>query len=146
MLKVTTATTRAFAKNAHPSLFATGAIGLRHQQRFYQPSKPTPMSTPADDIPKDVFREIQSTHPLPMREEFMGDKKLTTQELENLDIGLDKHYKPNTMSDRFAYRLVKTLRLLPDTYFRNDYYMRAVMLETIAAGNNHVYFSILFFI
>ncbi|KAI7876319.1 alternative oxidase [Lichtheimia hyalospora FSU 10163] len=133
MLKVTTATTRAFAKNAHPSLFATGAIGLRHQQRFYQPSKPTPMSTPADDIPKDVFREIQSTHPLPMREEFMGDKRITTQELENLDIGLDKHYEPNTMSDRFAYRLVKTLRLLPDTYFRNDYYMRAVMLETIAA-------------
>lgn len=136
MLKVTTtATTRAFVKNVHPSLFMkTGAIGLRHQQRFYQPTKPIPMSTPAEDIPKDVFREIQSTHPIPMREEFMGDKKLTTQELENMDIGLDKHYKPNSMSDRFAYRLVKTLRLLPDTYFRNDYYMRAVMLETIAAG------------
>lgn len=140
MLKVTTtATTRAFVKNVHPSLFMkTGAIGLRHQQRFYQPTKPIPMSTPAEDIPKDVFREIQSTHPIPMREEFMGDKKLTTQELENMDIGLDKHYKPNSMSDRFAYRLVKTLRLLPDTYFRNDYYMRAVMLETIAAGKYHI--------
>ncbi|KAI8145442.1 alternative oxidase-domain-containing protein [Fennellomyces sp. T-0311] len=89
--------------------------------------------TAAQKIPKDLLRELQATRPTPMRDEFLGSNKLTSEDLEKMDIGQGKHHVPETMGDRFAYRLVKTLRLLPDTYFGGDHYMRAVMLETIAA-------------
>ncbi|KAI9498800.1 alternative oxidase [Zychaea mexicana] len=69
-----------------------------------------------------------------MRREFFGDQhKLSRENLKKVDVGVTNHYEPQGLSDRFAYRLVRTLRLLPDTYFRNDHYTRVVMLETIAA-------------
>lgn len=90
---------------------------------------------PVTDIPSEIARELANSHPVPMRHEFAEtQKKITTELLESLDIGLDRHHKPETLSDKLAYRLVKTLRLLPDTYFKGNHYMRAVMLETIAAG------------
>ncbi|KAI9311485.1 alternative oxidase-domain-containing protein [Dichotomocladium elegans] len=117
---------RSLLRNVRPA--SSILMANYRPSRYYQTT-----STTASDIPEDLLYEIQSTHPRPMRSEFMGDKKLSSVELEALDIGIDKHREPKSFSDRFAYRLVKTLRLLPDTYFRNDYYMRAVMLETIAA-------------
>ncbi|KAG2177740.1 hypothetical protein INT43_002987 [Umbelopsis isabellina] len=89
---------------------------------------------PVTDIPNEIARELANSHPVPMRHEFAeGSQKITTELLESMDIGLGKHHKPETLSDKLAYRLVKTLRLLPDTYFKDNHYMRSVMLETIAA-------------
>ncbi|KAI8369602.1 alternative oxidase-domain-containing protein [Radiomyces spectabilis] len=79
------------------------------------------------------MREVQSTHPMPIRDEFLSVEKITSEQLEKLDIGQGSHRQPLTLSDTIAYRMVKMLRVLPDTYFGRDHYMRAVMLETIAA-------------
>lgn len=86
-----------------------------------------------ENMPRDVFREVLASRPVPMREEFMGSQRLTTEALESIDFGPGKHHEAKTMGDKFAYRTVKFLRLIPDTYFGRDHYMRAVMLETIAA-------------
>lgn len=86
-----------------------------------------------ESMPKDVYREVLESRPIPMRDEFMGNEKLTTKALEGIDISLGKHHTPKTFGDRVAYYGVKFLRTLPDTYFGRDHYMRAVMLETIAA-------------
>lgn len=101
-------------------------------------SKPTQqphqrMTDLFDSMPADVFREVLESRPIPMREEFLGNNRLTTEKLENIDFGEGKHYVPKTMGDRMAFRTVKLLRTIPDTYFGKDHYMRAVMLETIAA-------------
>ncbi|KAG2202524.1 hypothetical protein INT46_005081 [Mucor plumbeus] len=91
------------------------------------------MSDIVNSMPKDVFRELLESRPMPMREEFIEGQKLTTESLENIDFGKGKHYVPRSMGDKFAYRLVKILRTLPDTYFGDNHYMRSVMLETVAA-------------
>ena len=46
---------------------------------------------------------------------------------------LDKHHRPDDLSDRAALFTVKTLRRLMDWLFRKRYGHRAVMLETVAA-------------
>ncbi|KAI9289801.1 alternative oxidase-domain-containing protein [Umbelopsis sp. AD052] len=89
---------------------------------------------PIANIPDDIARELANTHPVPMRHEFAEyPQKITTEVLEKMDIGLGKHHVPTSFSDKLAYRLVKLLRILPDTYFRENHYMRSVMLETVAA-------------
>lgn len=88
------------------------------------------MSDVIGSMPKDVFREVIESRPIPMREEFLEGQKLTTESLEKIDFGQGKHFKPRTMGDKAAYYLVKALRTLPDTYFGNNHYMRSVMLET----------------
>jgi ubiquinol oxidase len=45
----------------------------------------------------------------------------------------DKHHQANSASDRFAYGLVKFMRLFADAFFANRYGHRAVVLETVAA-------------
>ncbi|KAI8990774.1 alternative oxidase-domain-containing protein [Mycotypha africana] len=81
----------------------------------------------------DFFREALESRPIPMREEFVEGQKLTTEALEKLDFGEGKHVVPRTFGDKSAYYIVKMLRTLPDTYFKRNHYMRAMMLETIAA-------------
>ena len=44
-----------------------------------------------------------------------------------------EHHEPRTLSDRFAYRLVKFMRFFADAFFRKRYGHRAVVLETVAA-------------
>lgn len=44
-----------------------------------------------------------------------------------------EHYKPITVSDKFAYGFTKTMRWFADTFFRKRYGHRAVVLETVAA-------------
>ena len=43
------------------------------------------------------------------------------------------HQAPAGWRDRFALRLVKLMRVIPDTFFANRYGHRAVVLETVAA-------------
>jgi ubiquinol oxidase len=43
------------------------------------------------------------------------------------------HHAPAGFSDRFAFGLVKTMRLFADTFFAKRYGHRAVVLETVAA-------------
>ena len=46
---------------------------------------------------------------------------------------LQKHYKPENMSDRIALMFTKLLRLIADIFFKKKYGHRAVVLETVAA-------------
>ena len=46
---------------------------------------------------------------------------------------LQKHYKPENMSDRIALTFTKLLRLIADIFFKKKYGHRAVVLETVAA-------------
>ena len=46
---------------------------------------------------------------------------------------LQKHYKPENMSDRVALAFTKFLRLVADIFFKKKYGHRAVVLETVAA-------------
>ena len=46
---------------------------------------------------------------------------------------LGRHREPQNFSDRVALAIVKTLRLLADTFFAKRYGHRAVVLETVAA-------------
>ncbi len=43
------------------------------------------------------------------------------------------HRKPISFKDHFAFRLVKILRFLADSFFKKRYGHRAVILETVAA-------------
>ncbi|MEO0496067.1 MAG: alternative oxidase, partial [Pseudomonadota bacterium] len=44
-----------------------------------------------------------------------------------------EHHTPEGFSDKFAYRLVKFMRVFADAFFRKRYGHRAVILETVAA-------------
>ena len=46
---------------------------------------------------------------------------------------LEKHYKPENMSDRVAFTFTKFLRFVADIFFKKKYGHRAVVLETVAA-------------
>ena len=46
---------------------------------------------------------------------------------------LNRHHKPQDLSDKIAFRFTKFLRFLADTFFKKKYGHRAVVLETVAA-------------
>ncbi len=46
---------------------------------------------------------------------------------------LNRHYKPQDLSDKIAFAFTKFLRFLADTFFKKKYGHRAVVLETVAA-------------
>ena len=46
---------------------------------------------------------------------------------------LNRHHKPQDLSDKIAYGITKFLRFLADTFFKKKYGHRAVVLETVAA-------------
>ncbi|KAI8809530.1 alternative oxidase [Cladochytrium replicatum] len=69
-----------------------------------------------------------------MLPEFMpGQKRLNTQDLEKLSIGIGKHRKPEGFGDYLAFVFVKVLRVPMDLFFAGQYLHRAVTLETVAA-------------
>lgn len=89
-------------------------------------------------IPKEVKNDIpdvllHESHPLPMRDEFMGKKRLSTKDLEAIPIDLGFHREPSGVSDWIAYQVVKSLRIPVDLFFRTKYIHRVVALETVAA-------------
>ncbi|WP_299193561.1 alternative oxidase [uncultured Erythrobacter sp.] len=51
----------------------------------------------------------------------------------NLDIELESHVAPQTLSDKVAFAFVKLLRFFADNLFAKRYGHRAVVLETVAA-------------
>lgn len=51
----------------------------------------------------------------------------------NIPDRIVEHHSPQTFSDKFAYRLVKFMRIFADAFFRKRYGHRAVVLETVAA-------------
>jgi ubiquinol oxidase len=51
----------------------------------------------------------------------------------NLDVDLDAHVAPRSLSDRVAFSFVKLLRFFADRFFAKRYGHRAVVLETVAA-------------
>ncbi|KAF9572065.1 inducible alternative oxidase 2 [Mortierella alpina] len=83
-----------------------------------------------NDMPEVLMHE---THPMPMREEFMGKKKLSTADLEAIPIDLGFHREPAGVSDWVAYQVVKSMRIPVDLFFRTKYIHRVVALETVAA-------------
>ncbi|KAI8988721.1 alternative oxidase-domain-containing protein [Pilobolus umbonatus] len=105
----------------------------RYKHTFQKIKDEKTSNTNFSRIPHDVYKEILQTRPLPMREEFTKESKLSTDTLEKIEYGEGKHYVPQTLSDKVAMYTVKALRVLPDTYFGKDHYMRVVMLETVAA-------------
>ncbi|ORX89048.1 alternative oxidase [Basidiobolus meristosporus CBS 931.73] len=80
-------------------------------------------------IPSELLQDI---HPKAIRNDFIS-RKLSSKELEDLDIGLTKHRVPITISDKVALYIVKALRIPSDLFFRKKYLHRAVALETVAA-------------
>ena len=46
---------------------------------------------------------------------------------------LNRHHKPQDVSDKIAFAFTKFLRFLADTFFKKKYGHRAVVLETVAA-------------
>ncbi|KAI1316353.1 inducible alternative oxidase 2 [Mortierella claussenii] len=89
-------------------------------------------------IPKAVQNDIpdallHTAHPMPMRDEFIGKKKLSTKDLEAIPIDLGYHREPQNVSDWVAYQVVKSLRIPVDLFFRTKYIHRVVALETVAA-------------
>ncbi|KAF9421651.1 hypothetical protein BGZ94_008774, partial [Podila epigama] len=108
-------------QNRHFSLFGSGS------------STPDILRIPKEvknDIPDVLLHE---THPLPMRDEFMGKKRLSTKDLEAIPIDLGFHREPTGISDWIAYKVVKSLRIPVDLFFRTKYIHRVVALETVAA-------------
>ncbi|KAL9264940.1 Ubiquinol oxidase, mitochondrial-like protein [Drosera capensis] len=51
----------------------------------------------------------------------------------DVSIDLKKHHAPKIFIDKFAYYLVKLLRVPTDIFFQRRYGCRAMMLETVAA-------------
>jgi ubiquinol oxidase len=76
--------------------------------------------------------QLEDAHPEPVRKEFLGKKKVSTKDLEQMEISLGYHFQPQTVSDKIALRLVKLLRIPTDLFFKKKYVHRAVMLETVA--------------
>ena len=56
-----------------------------------------------------------------------------TPRQQHTDFALEAHVKPQTLSDKIAFRFVKLLRFIADKFFAKRYGHRAVILETVAA-------------
>ena len=101
-----------------------------------------------DATPKQIFsymseHSIHDFKPQPVRSEFLPKTEqqhntattptgLSSAELEAIELH-EYHRRPYNLGDRFALGLVRSLRVLADTFFRHRYVHRAVVLETVAA-------------
>ncbi|KAI9217567.1 alternative oxidase-domain-containing protein [Blastocladiella britannica] len=91
-------------------------------------SSGSPVASPPPPPPHVVV--LHEYHPVPIRPEFLAP--VSPSALEALDIGLDRHREPADARDRAALRLVKSMRIPADLFFRKKYIHRAVLLETVA--------------
>lgn len=82
---------------------------------------------------RHVLQNLEIIQPKPLFKEMMGPKPVSGQEIESWDIAVGLHRVPATVGDRVAKSLVIFLRFLADTFFRERYVARGVMLETVAA-------------
>ncbi len=67
------------------------------------------------------------------KDENMKNYSFKTTKNTDLNIEIDTHVKPRTLSDKVAYSFVKLLRFFADLFFAKRYGHRAVVLETVAA-------------
>lgn len=75
-----------------------------------------------------------SPHRLPpVRKEFISIVPLTTLKLEQIDIKEQFIREPMVIHDKVALKTVKFLRFFADSFFRDRYIHRAIVLETVAA-------------
>jgi len=82
-------------------------------------------------IPVDLLYTMND--PKPVRHEILeSTEPLTTKDLENWDIDIDRHREPVGWSDKIAFATVKLLRKPTDWFFKKKYIHRAVMLETVS--------------
>lgn len=63
----------------------------------------------------------------------MGNVTVPPPRKANLELALDVHVKPITVSDKIAYGFVQVLRFFADKFFAKRYGHRAIVLETVAA-------------
>ncbi|KAJ3128336.1 inducible alternative oxidase 2 [Nowakowskiella sp. JEL0407] len=136
--KLATISSFSLAKN----VIILSAVGLRHASTL----KAMESVEPPNFIP------LHLQHPMPIRPEFKrldmrhrpnpGDtvtgtekevKRLSSSDLEALEIGLNVHKTPENFGDWFAKMVVKGLRVPADIFFQGKYLHRAVTLETVAA-------------
>ncbi|KAI9029297.1 alternative oxidase-domain-containing protein [Hyaloraphidium curvatum] len=82
---------------------------------------------------RHVLTSLEIVHPKPMLKEYLRAQPVSGREIENWDVGIGLHRVPTTIGDRVAYGLVRFLRVLADSFFRDRYIARGVMLETVAA-------------
>jgi hypothetical protein len=91
----------------------------------------------ADTYPtKEQLAQLVERHQvlgvsMPVRSEFIREKPLKSEDLQAIDIKV-YHRKPETISDKIAFRTVKILRFFADAFFRKRYIHRAIVLETVA--------------
>jgi hypothetical protein len=74
-----------------------------------------------------VPHSFPATKPSLVRDEFLTP--LTTEQLEKMDIGLNQHRVPVSISDWIAFKTVKSMRVLADAFFRKRYLHRAVTVS-----------------
>jgi ubiquinol oxidase len=69
---------------------------------------------------------------------FYNEGKLTMissipKRQTNMDVDINRHITPHSVSDKIAFSFVKLLRFFADLFFAKRYGHRAVVLETVAA-------------
>ncbi|KAI9152515.1 inducible alternative oxidase 2 [Blastocladiella emersonii ATCC 22665] len=111
------------AATARPMLVAAMAFRRTPAATAFFHTSPLRASPP----PPHRLPEI---HPQPMRDEFL--RPVTPAQLEAMDVGLDVHRTPEDWRDAVALRVVKSMRIPADLFFRKKYIHRAVLLETVA--------------
>jgi hypothetical protein len=102
----------------------------------------TAKSMQAHATPSMIFMEKEdpscswtaNPHRLPpVRKEFISTVPLTTSTLEQIDIKRQFIREPVMIHDKVALGTVKCLRFIADSFFRDRYIHRAIVLETVAA-------------
>ncbi|EJW05340.1 hypothetical protein EDEG_00610 [Edhazardia aedis USNM 41457] len=86
---------------------------------------------PTKSILLPSFSKPKCYVPLPVRKEF--ENPISLAKIQQIDYRKGYHFKPITLTDKFAHSTVKFLRSFADFYFKKDYNKRAVALETVAA-------------
>lgn len=102
--------------------------GVRRQAFLSRCASTTASTTPDATLspaPKELLRDVR---PQPVRLEFT-QYCMTTQELEQWDIGTGKHRKPRSFPDWLAYKIVKWMRYPTDLFFRKKYLHRVVAVS-----------------
>lgn len=80
-----------------------------------------------------VMSTLDIVQPVPVVKDFIRDTPVSGKEIEQWHVGVGLHRVPVELGDRFAKSLVVFLRFFADTFFRERYLARGVMLETVAA-------------
>ncbi|KAJ1552843.1 Alternative oxidase, mitochondrial precursor, partial [Nowakowskiella sp. JEL0078] len=135
--------------NSHLGIQARISIfGGINTMIYARPASTTSANNPSE-LPKvepPNYIPLHLMHPTPIRSEFHRlergqiqktdtnkENRVSSFELERLDVGLNVHKSPVNLGDWIALLVVKGLRIPADIFFQGKYLHRAVTLETVAA-------------